>query len=80
MKEEALKKGGELLNRIPELKDLTKLNWSEHGTGTNFIALCELLKGNAIPLRELDLGCKALLNERWLLVLQGMNTKQLGNQ
>ena len=65
MKEEALKKGGELLIRIPALMDLAKLKWSEHGTGTNFIELCELLKGNAIPLRELDLGRKALLNERW---------------
>ena len=55
MKEEALKKGEELLRRQPELKTETEVGWGENGTGPNFIMLCELLRGNAIPTANLDL-------------------------
>ena len=56
MKEEALGKGEELLRRKPELKTKTEVGWSEKGTGPNFIMLCELLRGNAIPTTKLNLG------------------------
>ena len=57
MKEEALKKGEELLRRQPDLKTKTEVGWSEKGTGQNFIMLCELLGGNAIPATNLNLSC-----------------------
>jgi len=55
MKEEALKKGEELLRAQPDLRNKTEIRWSEKGTGSNFVMLCELLKGNAIPTKKLDL-------------------------
>ena len=55
MKEEALKKGGWLLRfyNMPGLKKETNVKWDKGG-GEKFEALCELLKGNAIPTKELD--------------------------
>ena len=60
-KEEALKRGEELLRKHPELRDETEVRWSEKGAGENFAMLCELLKGNAIPTKTLDLQC----DEKW---------------
>ena len=56
MKEEALRKGEELLRRKPELKTKTDVYWREEGTGLTFVMLCELLAGNAIPTTKLSLG------------------------
>ena len=55
-KEEALKKGEELLRKQPDLKTKTEYTWSKKGAGPNFVMLCELLKGNAIPTKTLDLS------------------------
>ena len=55
MKEEALKRGGDLLKSQPDLKDKTEMNWSEKGAGRNLMMLCELLKGNAIPMKNMVL-------------------------
>ena len=55
MREEALKKGEGLLRAQPDLRNKTEVGWSEKGTGSNFVMLCELLKGNAIPTKKLDL-------------------------
>ena len=51
---EAMEKGGWLLRfwRMPELKTKTEIEWNK-GEGKEFEALCELLKGNAIPLTSL---------------------------
>ena len=57
MKEEALKKGEELLRRKPELKTKTDVFWSNEGSGPSFIMLFELLRGNAIPTTKLGLSC-----------------------
>ena len=51
-----LKRGEELLRKHPELRDETEVRWSEEGAGANFAMLCELLKGNAIPTKELSLN------------------------
>ena len=55
MDEETWKKGEELIKNNPELKTIREIEWSEEGTGENFMLLCELLKGNAIPAKKLDL-------------------------
>ena len=55
MKKIALREGAELLKRKPELKTETEVRW-KGGEGPNFEMLCELLKGNAIPTKNLDLG------------------------
>ena len=57
MKEIALKKGAELLKIKPELETKTEVRWGD-GTGPNFEMLCELLKGNAIPTKFLNLYSK----------------------
>ena len=56
VKEEAMKKGGWLLRfyNMPGLRKETSVKWRK-GRGEKFEALCELLKGNAIPTKELDL-------------------------
>jgi len=55
-KEEALEKGKELIEKNPEIIKETKVVWKEKGTGTNFAIFCSLLKVNAIPTKELNLG------------------------
>ena len=55
-KEEVLKRGEELLRKHPELRNKTEVGWSEKGAGENFAMLCELLKGNAIPTKTLNLN------------------------
>ena len=52
LKEEALKKGGYLLEKNPEMKKKTEVR----GTHGDLKALCELLKGNVIPTMKLYLG------------------------
>ena len=52
MDEETWKKGEELIKMMPKLK---MIGWREKGAGKNFILLCELLKGNAIPMKTLNL-------------------------
>jgi len=54
--EEASDDGNELLKVMPRLKRMASFEWKEEGSGTNFKLLCELLKGNAIPLKQLN--CK----------------------
>jgi len=53
--EEALKSGEELLRRRSELRNQSEVRWEEKGAGANFAALCELLKGNVISTRKLNL-------------------------
>ena len=60
MRRKALEKGAELLRKQPDLSTKTEYKWSEKGTGPNFVMFCELLKGNAIPMRNLNLGRKVL--------------------
>ena len=55
MDEETWKKGEELVEKMPKLKTNCKIRWSGGERGENFILLCELLKGNAIPTKELNL-------------------------
>ena len=55
MDEETWKKGEELVKKMSELKTDCNIEWRERGAGENFILLCELLKGNAIPMKSLDL-------------------------
>ena len=57
MDEETWKKGEELVKKMPKLKTNCNIEWRERGAGENFILLCELLKGNAIPTKDLDLVC-----------------------
>ena len=57
MDEETWKKGEELIKRTPELKTNCKIEWKERAAGKNFILLCELLKGNTIPTKLLNLNC-----------------------
>ena len=54
-KEEALRVGQELLKKMPELNTEEKTVWSEEGAGHNFMLLCALLKGNAIPAKNMCL-------------------------
>ena len=56
MDEETWKKGEELFEKIPDLKTDCEVVWGEEGTGKNFMLLCELLKGNAIPSKSLNLS------------------------
>ena len=58
MKEEALMQGRGLLSKMTELKDVTSVTWKESGAGEDFRQLCILLKGNAIPARELSINGK----------------------
>ena len=51
-REQALKKGGHLLDKNPDLKGITELT----GKYDDLKALCSLLKGNAIPAQRLDLN------------------------
>ena len=55
MDEETWKKGRELVNKMPEFKTNSVVGWTEKGLGDNFLLLCELLKGSAIPSKELYL-------------------------
>ena len=55
MKEEALRIGGELIRKMPELMVKTDLIWN----GGNFQVLCTLLKANATPTRNLFLFGKS---------------------
>ena len=57
MKEEAMRIGGGLLNKMPELKTNNEVEWKK-GAGEDFKSLCVLLKGNAIPTRNLKLYSK----------------------
>ena len=53
-----MKKGGWLLRfyNMPGLKKETNVRWEKgKGKGKAFEALCALLKGNAIPTKELNL-------------------------
>ena len=52
---EDLKEGGKLLKRRPKLKPEEELRWKEEGAGEKLRMLCELLKGNAIPTKSLNL-------------------------
>jgi len=54
VKEETLKIGKELLNKMPELKTKDELEWTETGAGDNLRLLSILLKGNAIPTKSLS--------------------------
>ena len=56
MDEETWKKGGELIDDIPVLKTNNEIGLIEEEAGYNFMLLCELLKGNAIPTKELNLN------------------------
>ena len=47
-----------------ELKVNSKVEWKEDGAEENLMLLCELLKGNAIPTKELNLRC-----EKWFQLL-----------
>ena len=53
MNKETWKKGEELMKKMPELKTNSEIRWREEEVGDNFILLCELLKGNAIPTKRL---------------------------
>ncbi len=48
--------GGELLEKMPELKTKNEIRWEEEGVGKNFRILCELLKRNAIPAKIMNLN------------------------
>ena len=54
--EESWKKGGELVEKKPNLKTEREIGWIEEVTGDNFMLFCELLKGNAIPTEILNLN------------------------
>ena len=56
MVEETWKKGGELIKNMPKLKLENEVEWEE-GSGKIFMTLCELLKGNAVPTKKMDLSC-----------------------
>ena len=53
--EETWKKGEELIKMMPYLKTNSEIRWKEIGGGDNFMLLCELLKGNAVPTKMLNL-------------------------
>ena len=57
MDKKTWKKGEELIKKMPELKTDCEIGWSEEGERENFMLLCVLLKGNAIPTKALNLGC-----------------------
>ena len=57
MDEETWKKGEELIKKMPKLKTDNWVGWNERGVGDNFMLLCTLLKGNAIPAKGLYLNC-----------------------
>jgi len=46
----------ELLESEPALLEATEFHWNVSGAGSELSMLCELLKANAIPLKDLDLG------------------------
>ena len=54
--EETWKKGGELVKIMPYLKTYCEITWTEEETRDIFMLLCELLKGNAIPTKTLNLS------------------------
>ena len=64
MDEETWKKGGELVEKMPELKTVVRVEWREKGAGDNFMLLCALLKGNAIPTKRLDFNCDGKKKKR----------------
>ena len=57
MKKDAIKRAIELLNRKPELKTNIEISGSDW-KGRDLEMLSELLKGNAIPTTQLNLGGK----------------------
>ena len=56
MKKQVLKKEEHFLRVMPDLLIQQELRWSQSGVGPEFISLCELLKGNAIPTKKLNLS------------------------
>ena len=54
-KGEALRVGEKLLKKMPELRTKDEISWEEKGAEENIRMLCELLKGNAIPTKILDI-------------------------
>ena len=56
MDKKTWKKGEELIKKMPELKTNREIIWSEEGERENFMLLCVLLKGNAIPMKKLSLN------------------------
>lgn len=70
MDEETWKKGEELIKRIPELKTNNEIKWREKGAGENFRLMCELLKANAIPTKELNLyGDEKWSKMKWIIII-----------
>jgi len=53
LSEEGLRIGNMLLLNRPELRKDSKVTWKELGSGDNLKMLCALLRGNAIPTKEL---------------------------
>ena len=60
MRDQALRLlvGGELVKKMPNLKRDKKIVWNQVELGEDFSSLCGLLKGNAIPTKEVRLSCK----------------------
>ena len=79
MDEETWKKGEELIKRIPELKTNNEIRWIEKGAGKNFRLMCELLKANAIPAKQLYLGSDEKWSKmEWTIVIK--KTKEWKNE
>ena len=53
--DETWKNGEELVKKMPKLKTNSRIEWREEGTGKNFVLLCAMQKGNAVPTKELNL-------------------------
>ena len=60
VKEEALSMANEVLRYMPNLKTEKRISWFG-GAREEFRQLCELLKRNAIPTKQLFMGCRFML-------------------
>jgi len=62
----------DLCKKIPELKTDPYLSWKEKGT--NFALLCELLKGNALPTKSLNLAYTGIGEEGAMIMAEVFKT------
>ena len=75
-KREALRAGEKLLKKKPELKTEEDITWREEGAGENLRLLSELLKGNAIPTKDLNLhGDEKEWHKRGIMVKEKKKKK-----
>ena len=61
MKEEAVKNGAELIQKMPDLMTKTEIGGNGPERGKYFKMMCELMKANATPTEKWNLSCLTII-------------------